>query len=183
MNATRPRNKTVAALLAAVSGSLGLHRFYLHGPTDWVGWLFPIPSALGWWGVERAQTYGLDDRLSWVLMPLLGITLAVSCLMAVVYALTPADKWNGRHNPQLAPDALAGRSHALTVGVLVFAMLAGTIAFMSSLAFGVQRYFEYILDTENQILLAPQQACDKGSPLQSSQQQHDGTEAEQRQHS
>lgn len=163
MNATRPRNKTVAALLAVVGGSLGLHRFYLHGLTDWVGWLFPIPSALGWWGVERAQAHGLDDRLSWVLMPLLGVTLAVSCLMAVIYALTPADRWNARHNPQLAPDASAGRSHALTVGVLVFAMLTGTIAFMSSLAFGVQRYFEYTLDTESQVFHEPPQTWKQGT--------------------
>lgn len=143
MTARRPRNKTVAAALAVLGGSMGLHRFYLHGWTDVVGWLFPIPSALGWWGVERVARYGQDDLLSWVLMPMLGLSLTVSCLMAVVMALTPCERWQARHNPQQAPDAPAGRTHAVTVGVLIAAMLVGTIAFMSTLAFGIQRAFEY----------------------------------------
>lgn len=143
MTHPRPKNKTVAALLAAVGGSMGLHRFYLHGWGDWVGWLFPIPSALGWWGVERMRDFGQDDGLSWLLIPLLGLTCTVACLMAVIYALTPQDRWNQRHNPSLPADAAAGASHALTIVVLVLAMLAGTIAFMGTLAFSVQHFFEY----------------------------------------
>ena len=34
--------------LALLGGSLGLHRFYLRGLGDWIGWLHPIASALGW---------------------------------------------------------------------------------------------------------------------------------------
>jgi hypothetical protein len=143
VSARRPRSKTTAAALAVLGGSLGLHRFYLHGLGDWVGWLFPIPSALGWWGVERVARYGQDDLLSWVLMPLLGVSVAVSCLMGVMAALTPADRWQARHNPQQAADAPAGRTHAGTVVVLIAGMLVGTIAFMSTLAFGIQRAFEY----------------------------------------
>jgi flagellar basal body-associated protein FliL len=142
----RTKNKTLAALLAAVGGSLGLHRFYLYGLSDGVAWLFPIPTALGWWGVERVREFGQDDRLSWVLIPLLGFTLAISCLVAVVYVLMPQEKWNARHNPQAPADAPAGRSSGLTILVLIFAMLAGTTAFMGSLAFSFQRYFEYQID-------------------------------------
>lgn len=141
--ARSPRNKTVAALLATVGGTLGLHRFYLYGWNDWVGWLFPIPSALGWWGVERMRTLGQDDHLSWVLIPLLGLTLAVCGLMAILYALTPVERWNARHNPQSLPDAPPGRTSALTIAVLILAMLGGTIAFMASLAFSFQHYFEW----------------------------------------
>lgn len=126
---------------------MGLHRFYLYGLGDTVAWLFPIPSALGWWGVERMRNLGQDDMLSWALIPLLGATMAIACLMAVIYALTPAERWNARHNPQLPLDASAGRSNGLTVVVLVFAMLAGTIAFMGSLAFGVQKVFEYQIES------------------------------------
>ena len=48
------KNKTIAAWLAFVGGPLGLHRFYLKGPGDMLGWLLPIPTALGLYGIERA---------------------------------------------------------------------------------------------------------------------------------
>lgn len=148
MSIRRVKNKTLAAALAAFGGSMGLHRFYLYGLGDVVAWVFPIPSALGWWGVERMRLHGQDDVLSWLLIPLLGLSLTVGCLMAIVYALTPQERWNARHNPQFPADAPAGRSHALTVAVLVFALLAGTIAFMGSLAFSVQKYFEHAAATD-----------------------------------
>jgi TM2 domain-containing membrane protein YozV len=53
---TRPKHKTTATWLALTLGSFGLHRFYLRGWGDWIGWLFPIPTALGWWGIDRAIT-------------------------------------------------------------------------------------------------------------------------------
>ena len=34
---------------------------------DMLGWLLPIPTALGLYGVERAQLYGLDDPWIWVI--------------------------------------------------------------------------------------------------------------------
>ena len=74
----RTRNKTIAAWLAVLLGSLGVHRFYLRGLGDWIGWVFPLPTALGWWGVDRVLTYGQDDKLSWLLIPLLGISLAAA---------------------------------------------------------------------------------------------------------
>lgn len=146
MSGQRTKNKTVAAVLAALGGSMGLHRFYLYGFGDTLAWLFPIPSALGWWGVERMRLLGQDDVLSWALIPLLGTTLAITCLMAVIYALTPMERWNAHHNPDCSPQDPAGRSHGLTIVVLVFAMLAGTIAFMGSLAFSVQKVFEYQIE-------------------------------------
>lgn len=144
---TSPRHKTLAAFLALALGPLGVHRFYLKGLSDWVGWLFPVPTALGLWGVERMRELGQDDPLSWVLVPWLGATLSISCLMAVVYALTPAPKWNATHNPGLPRDASPGTSQALTVVVLIAAMLVGTTALMASLAFSFQRYFEHELQT------------------------------------
>ncbi len=72
----RMKNKTVAAWLTFLGGPLGLHRFYLYGPGDLLGWLLPIPTALGLYGIERVQQLGLDDHWSWVLIPLLGFTIA-----------------------------------------------------------------------------------------------------------
>ena len=43
---------------------------------------------------------GADDRLAWVLIPLLGLTLAAAMLSAIVYGLTPDENWNARFNPR-----------------------------------------------------------------------------------
>ena len=64
------KSKTTAAWLAFVGGPLGLHRFYLHGFWDLPGWLLPVPTALGLYGIERVQQHGQDDHLSWLLIPL-----------------------------------------------------------------------------------------------------------------
>jgi TM2 domain-containing membrane protein YozV len=147
----RPRNKTLAVWLATLFGSLGIHRFYLRGVFDWIGWLHPIAAALGWWGVERVQLYGQDDKLSWVLIPFLGASIAVGCLAAIVYALTDAEKWNHWFNADHNPGASAGKTNWLTIAALVFAMLLGTIAFMGSLAFVFQHYFEYQVEEARKI--------------------------------
>jgi hypothetical protein len=48
----------VGGCLAAIShGPIGLHRFYLFGFSDGLGWIWSIPSALGWYGVQRVQQY------------------------------------------------------------------------------------------------------------------------------
>lgn len=157
------RHKTVAAALALVGGCLGLQRFYLHGLRDKLGWLFPLPSLLGLWGVMRARELGQDDPLSWVLIPLLGATLAVGGLFAVVYALTPKEKWNARYNPDCPPDHPAGWTTPLTMAVLIAAMLGGTIAFMSTLAFSFQRYFEHQVEQARAISQPANQAS--GQPV------------------
>ena len=146
----RAKNKTVAVWLALVGGSLGLHRFYLRGLGDWVGWLHPVPTALGWYGVERVLAYGQDDKLSWVLIPLLGMSIAAACLTGIVYALSDAEKWDGWFNPS-KPGSGSGRTNWLTIIALVMALLTGTIAFMGSLAFGIQRYFEYQIEEARKI--------------------------------
>jgi len=142
----RLKNKTVAALLALLVGSLGGHRFYLRGLGDLWGWAHVFPAALGWWGVDRVLTLGQDDQLSWLLLPLLGFSIAAACLAAIVYALTPIERWNAQHNPGAPADCPAGRTHWLTIGALVFALMFGAIALMSGLAFGFQRYFEYQIE-------------------------------------
>ena len=43
--ATHYRSKTIATWLAIALGTLGLHRFYLHGLSDKLGWLHPLPPA------------------------------------------------------------------------------------------------------------------------------------------
>lgn len=141
-----PKSKTLAAWLALVGGTLGWHRMYLYGWQDMWAWVHAIPTALGLWGVDRVLTYGQDDKLSWLLLPLLGISIAVASLTAIVYALRTPEQWNAWHNPTSPADAPAGRTHWLTIGALVFALMWGTIGLMGSLAFGFQRYFEYQIE-------------------------------------
>lgn len=139
----RNKNKTAAAWLALVGGGFGWHRLYLHGWTDTWAWAHAIPTALGMWGVDRVLTYGQDDKLSWMLLPLLGLSLAAASLTGIVYALQTPEKWNANHNPGLDPEAKPGQTSWLTIGALVFLLMFGTTALMAGLAFGFQRFFEY----------------------------------------
>ncbi len=145
------KNKTLATWLTFLGGPLGLHRFYLHGMGDMLGWLLPVPTALGLYGIERVQQYGLDDQTSWWLIPLLGFTIAACSLNAIVYGLMSPEKWNARYNPGADAQAPAGQTHWLTIGGIATALLIGTAVLMSSLAFSFQRYFEYQIEEAKKI--------------------------------
>jgi UPF0716 family protein affecting phage T7 exclusion len=145
------KNKTVAAWLAFVGGPFGLHRFYLHGLGDTLGWMLPIPTALGLYGIERARMFGMDDGWSWVLIPLVGFTIAGCALTAIVYGLATPEKWNARFNAGAAPDAEPGRTGWITIAAVVLALLFGTTALMSSIVFSFQRYFEHQVEEGRRI--------------------------------
>ena len=145
------KNKTVAAWLAFLGGPLGLHRFYLHGLTDLIGWLLPIPTALGLYGIQRVQQFGQDDAWSWMLIPLLGFNIAACALNGIIYALMTPEKWNARFNPQAAADAEPGRTNWVTIGAIVVSLMVGTAILMASIAFSFQRYFEYQINEARKI--------------------------------
>lgn len=145
------KNKTFAAWLAFIGGPLGLHRFYLRGLGDRLAWLLPLPTALGLYGIERVQQNGLDDQWSWVLIPLLGFTIAGCALTAIVYGLMTPEKWNAKFNPSAPADAAPGQTNWLTIGVVVLALLVGATVLMSSIVFSFQRYFEYQFEQARQI--------------------------------
>jgi hypothetical protein len=145
------KNKTVAAWLAFVGGPLGLHRFYLYGLGDILGWLLPIPTALGMYGIQRVDQFGQDDLWSWVLIPLLGFTIAGCALTAIVYGLSTPEKWNAKFNPALDAEAAPGRTNWLTIGAIVLALMVGATSLMSSIVFSFQRYFEYQIEESRKI--------------------------------
>lgn len=149
MNSTiaSTRSKTFAAWLALLGGSLGVHRFYMFGFKDKLAWLHPIPTLIGYYGVQRMQTLGQDDRLAWVLIPLLGLMLAGAALQAIVYGLTPDEKWDKRYNHGHTSSA----GGWLAVIAVVLALLLGGIALMSTLAFSSQRYFESQVDAAKEL--------------------------------
>jgi len=145
------KNKTLAAWLAFLGGPLGLHRFYLHGLADLPAWLMPVPTALGLYGIGRVRQFGLDDQLSWLLIPLLGFTIAGCALRAILYGLATPERWNARFNPAAQPDAAPGHTNWLTIGAIVAALMVGTAVLMASLAYGFQHYFEYQIEEARKI--------------------------------
>ena len=140
------KNKTLAAWLTFLGGPVGLHRFYLFGWGDWLGWLLPLPTALGAYGIARALNFGQDDGWSWVLIPMIGFTVSGCALNAIVYGLRTPEQWNTRFNPQAPQDAPEGQTQWLTIGAVVLSLLLGTTVMMSSIVFSFQRYFEYQIE-------------------------------------
>jgi hypothetical protein len=132
----RPRSKTLAAWLALLLGGFGAHRFYLHGRGDLWAWLHPWPTLLGLVGLLRIRALGQDDRVAWLLLPVLGLMIAQAMLSAIVIGLTPDERWQARFGP--------GRPSgwAAVIAVIV-ALLLGGAAFMGALAYGGQKYFEW----------------------------------------
>ena len=145
------KNKTVAAWLSFVGGPFGLHRFYLRGFGDLLGWVLPIPTALGLYGIWRVQQFGLDDLWSWVLLPVLGFTIAGCALTAIVYGLMTPEKWNIKFNHQAKPDTPAGNTNWFTIGAVVMSLLVGTTALMFSIVYCFQGYFEHQVEEARKI--------------------------------
>ena len=137
------KSKTLATWAALIGGPVGLHRFYLYGLTDVWGWLHALPTLLGLWGVNRALELGQDDQLSWVLIPILGCIVAFTMLHAILYGLTPDEKWHARFNAQLQPNVTPTPSGWGAVIGVVLALMIGATVLMATIAFSGQRYFEY----------------------------------------
>lgn len=143
------KNKTIAAWLSFLGGPLGLHRFYLYGFGDLLGWILPIPTALGLYGIGLIQSNGVDDQLSWLLIPMLGFTIAGCALNAIVIGLTTQENWALQFNEK--PDHSAGKTNWFTIAAIVLSLLFGTTILMASIAFSFQRYFEYQIEEARKI--------------------------------
>ncbi len=128
-----------------------MHRFYLRGTSDRLGWFLLLPTLLGVYGIERAQRFGLDDPWIWLLIPLLGFTISGCALNALLYGLMSPEKWNHRFNPGSASDTPSGQTNWFTVAALVVSLFVGTTALMASLAFSFERYFVYQAEEVQQL--------------------------------
>ena len=144
---THYKSKALATWIAVLGGALGLHRLYLRGFGDWLAWLHPLPTLLGLYGIQRVQDFGQDDHWSWVLIPLLGLMVAQGMLHAIVYGLTPDERWDAVHNPGQPPHA----TRWLPVLGVIAALMVGAGALMATIAFSAQRYFEYQIEEAKKI--------------------------------
>jgi hypothetical protein len=134
------KSKTLATWLAFLGGAVGVHRLYLHGLKDLWAWLHVPLTALGLWGVQRVQTLGQDDHLSWLLLPLLGLMVSQAALHAIVYGLTPDEKWAAKFSQTEHPTAWGPVLGAMA------ALIVGATALMATVAFSGQRFFEWQME-------------------------------------
>ena len=139
------KSKTLATWIALLAGSLGLHRFYLKGWRDAWGWLHPPFTVLGLVGLDRIDQLGQDDRLAWLLVPWLGLSLATAMLCAIIYGLTPDETWNLKYNPAGPPSPPSG--WGAVIGV-VLALLVGATSLISTIAYSVQHLMEIQVESE-----------------------------------
>jgi TM2 domain-containing membrane protein YozV len=139
MTSNSYKSKTLATWLAFLGGVLGLHRLYLQGRADAWTLLHMAPTAVGLYGIWRMLEKGQDDQLAWLMTPALGLILAGTQLLAIIYGLTPDEKWNARFNA-------SGRQHQtgwLVVIGVILALMVGAGILMATLAFAMQRFFEF----------------------------------------
>ncbi len=133
---SRSRSRATATWLALVGGSLGAHRFYLHGARDVAAWLHPWPTLIGAYGFWRMRELGVDDRLGALLVPLLGVMVAIGMLCAIRLGLTSEERWSARFGPARARAAWP------TIAAVIVALALGATVTMATIAFTAQRYFE-----------------------------------------
>ncbi|HJV67615.1 NINE protein [Ideonella sp.] len=134
------KSKTLATWLAVLGGGLGVHRLYMRGPRDPWAWAFWPPTLVGLVGVWRMRQLGQDDMLSWALIPLLGLSLSVAMLSAIVIGLTPDERWAARHGAPGEPPVASGWGPVLGV---ITALMVGGAVLMGTIAFGGQKFFEW----------------------------------------
>ncbi len=148
MTSPSPKSKSLATWLAVVAGSLGAHRFYLHGWKDPWGWLHPLPTAIGMVGIVRMDNLGQDDKVAWLLIPILGLMIAQAMLYAIVIGLMPDERWNERHNPGVTPPPA---TRWVPVLGAIAALFFGAAILMSTIAFSGQKFFEWQVEEGRKI--------------------------------
>lgn len=107
------RDKTIAALLASLGGTFGLHRFYLEGRRRLLPWLYVA--------------------FCWTLIP----TFA-GFIEALRFALMSDERWDARWNRDTGGHTSASGWPAILIAVLT--LLGGMTLLMTLLSFAIGRY-------------------------------------------
>ena len=120
-----------------------MHRFYMHGLADKLGWAHAPVTALGLVGAQRMSAFGQDDHVAWLLIPLLGLMLSQAMLCAILFALMPDERWDAKHNP--GRPGRATRWGAVLAAVAALAL--GGVVLIGTIAFSVQKFFEWQIES------------------------------------
>lgn len=132
---TRFRHKAFAALLAALTGALGLNRLYL-GQRLW--WL-PL-------GITLATLPLLIGVENWYQTPaffVVMVPVVAGFIQALVIALLPDDRFDAQFN---AGHSRRNHSGWDAVLVAVATLMGGAVALMTTIALLTQTYFEHVLN-------------------------------------
>ena len=130
----RFRHKAFAALLAAVTGALGLNRVYL-GQRLW--WL-PLGVTLG----SLPLLIGIRNWYQTPAFFVAMVPVVAGFLQALVIALMPDERFDARFNPG---STRRNRSGWDAVLVAVASLAAGAIVLMATIALLFQTYFESVM--------------------------------------
>lgn len=123
---TMHKNKTLATLLAAILGGIGVHRFYLFGKKDFWGWAHTTTLPLA----ALLVTLRPNQPMLFTAAPLV-VSVLSAFLEALVLGLTPDDKWDAQHNASSGQQSSSGWPLAL---ILVLTLGAGAIAVIATIA-------------------------------------------------
>lgn len=122
------KNKTIASLLSAFVGALGLHRFYLYGRKDVFAWAYLVASVLYLINFAFSLQSG---SLAASVARLFPIPVFVAAIETLVIGLTDDTKWNKRHNSRSLTQS---RTKWPLVLLLVLTLLITYTGFIASLA-------------------------------------------------
>lgn len=120
------KNKTLAALLALFFGSLGMHRFYLHGMRDPWGWLHVAAYPLV--GILIVLT---GKPVSPFVVAPVVLSLLAAFLETLLIGLTPDEKWDERFNSDSPGKSDSGVMIPL---ILVLTLAVGATALIAAIA-------------------------------------------------
>jgi hypothetical protein len=130
------RHKALAAVLASLTGAVGLNRLYL-GQSFW--WL-PLGVTL----VALPLILGVENWYQTPAFFVLMVPVVAGFIQALVIALMPDERFDARFNA-----AHARRNHSGWDAVLVAiaSLFVGAVVLMTTIALLTQTYFEHALRT------------------------------------
>ena len=123
----RHHRKALCGALALFLGGIGAHRLYL-GARWW--WIYPL-LALPAMGIALRSE-------PWYRHPAFFVATLVALaamLEAIVFCLTPDEKWDARHNPGSPRRSTSGWPEAL---VAIVALVLGATLLMSVMAIALE---------------------------------------------
>lgn len=132
---THFRHKALAALLASLTGALGLNRLYL-GQGLW--WL-PLGITL----ITLPTLIGVKNWYQTPAFFLLMVPVIAGFLQALIIALMPDERFDTRFN---AGGTQRNRSGWNAVLIAIATLMGGAIVLMATIALLTQTYFEYSLN-------------------------------------
>ena len=128
------RHKALAALMASLTGALGLHRLYL-GQSLW--WL-PLGVTL----IALPLIIGVENWYQTPAFFVLMVPVVAGFIQALFIALMPDERFDARFNPTQVKRNRSGWDAVL---VAVATLFVGAVVLMTTIALLTQTYFEYAL--------------------------------------